>query len=157
MKYTYAAGRYSFCVFFIFLFAPACSVPLDGSTGTRPSGTRGIPRLVKQKAATQLVVDGEPFLILGGELRNSSSSSLDYMKPIWPKLARMNLSTVLAPISWELLEPEEGTFDFTLVDGLINGAWMPGRRQNGDENAQGGRFTVRDASRIYRINAYRYR
>ena len=82
----------------------------------------GIPRLEKQGSATRLVVDGAPFLILGGELHNSSSSSLEYMKPIWPKLVRMNLNTVLAPISWELLEPEEGTFDFTLVDGLIKDA-----------------------------------
>jgi len=122
MKYTHAARRYSFCVFFICLFSMACSVPSDDSTGTQPSGTSGIPRLIKQGSATQLVVDGEPYLILGGELHNSSSSSLEYMKAIWPKLAQMNLNTVLAPISWELLEPEEGAFDFTLVDGLINDA-----------------------------------
>jgi beta-galactosidase GanA len=41
------------------------------------------------------------------------------MKPIWPKLAENSLNTVLTPISWELLEPVEGKFDFTLIDGLL--------------------------------------
>jgi beta-galactosidase GanA len=70
-------------------------------------------------AAMQLIVDGDPFIILGGELHNSSSSSLDYMKPIWPKLAAAGLNTVVTPLSWELIEPREGHYDFTLVDGLL--------------------------------------
>ncbi len=77
------------------------------------------PHLEKRGAATQLIVDGKPFLILGGELHNSSSSSLEYMKPIWPRLAAMGLNTVVTPLSWELIEPREGAYDFTLVDGLL--------------------------------------
>jgi beta-galactosidase GanA len=80
------------------------------------------PHLEKRGAATQLVVDGKPFLILGGELHNSSSSSLEYMKPIWPKLEALGLNTVVTPLSWELIEPKEGAFDFSLVDGLIDQA-----------------------------------
>jgi hypothetical protein len=86
----------------------------------------GIPALRKQGTTTQLVVDGQPFVILGGELHNSSASSLAYMEPIWPRLVALHLNTVLAVVSWELLEPEEGRFDFTLVDGLLAGA----RRHN---------------------------
>ncbi len=81
-----------------------------------------IPHLAKKGTATQLIVDDQPFLMLGGELHNSSSSSLDYMKPIWPELRDMHLNTVLTPVAWESIEPEEGKFDFTLVDGLIRGA-----------------------------------
>jgi hypothetical protein len=81
-----------------------------------------IPHLQKQGTATQLIVDGKPFLILGGELRNSSGSSLDYLKPIWPKLAAMHINTVLTAVYWELLEPKEGQFDFALVDGAIQAA-----------------------------------
>jgi beta-galactosidase GanA len=77
------------------------------------------PRLKTDTGITRLVVDGQPFLMLAGELHNSSSSSLDYMKPIWPKLADLNLNTVLTPLSWELIEPEEGKYDFSLVDGLL--------------------------------------
>ncbi len=90
--------------------------------GAKPNSSSDIPRLHKQGTTTQLLVDGKPFVILGGELHNSSASSLAYMEPIWPKMVALNLNTVLAVVSWELLEPEEGRFDFTLVDGLLDGA-----------------------------------
>ena len=48
------------------------------------------PHLEKRGQATQLIVDGKPFLVLGGELHNSSASSLLYMKPIWPRLTSMH-------------------------------------------------------------------
>jgi beta-galactosidase GanA len=81
-----------------------------------------IPSLRRQGDATQLIVDGKPFLVLAGELGNSSASSVEYMRPNWPKLAAMNLNTVLMPVYWELVEPSEGKFDFTMVDALIQDA-----------------------------------
>ena len=77
------------------------------------------PRLVKTNGVTQLYVGGKPFLILGGELGNSSASDMNYLRPYWQKLKAMHLNTVLAPVYWELLEPAEGRFDFILVDSLI--------------------------------------
>lgn len=82
----------------------------------------GLPHLEHRGAATQLIVDGKPFLILGGETHNSSYSSADYMKPIWPKLAAMSLNTVIVPVAWENIEPKEGQYDFTVVDDLLKGA-----------------------------------
>ncbi len=78
-----------------------------------------IPHLQKRGSATQLIVHGKPFLVLGGELGNSSASDLKYMAPIWPRLKAMHLNTVLVPFTWELIEPEEGKFDFATVDSLI--------------------------------------
>lgn len=84
--------------------------------------TSAPPHLQTINGVTRLIVDDEPYLVLGGELHNSSSSSLEYMNPIWPQLAQMNLNTILVPLSWELVEPKEGQFNFDLVDGLIEDA-----------------------------------
>ncbi|MCM3873971.1 MAG: DUF5597 domain-containing protein [Pyrinomonadaceae bacterium] len=103
------------------------SIPSPVAAQSAPGGSsQNLPHLRRNGQVTQLIVDGQPFLALAGELRNSSSSNLEYMQPIWPKLVRMNLNTVLAVVSWEQVEPEEGKFDFTMVDGLIEAA----RRHN---------------------------
>jgi beta-galactosidase GanA len=82
----------------------------------------GISQIKYYGSNAELLVDGAPYLITGGELGNSSASSTVYMNPIWPKLQKMHLNTVIAPVYWELLEPEEGKFNFTLVDYLIKSA-----------------------------------
>lgn len=81
-----------------------------------------IPHLQRMGTSTQLVVKGKPMLMLGGELHNSSGSGAAYMRPIWRQMAQKNLNTVLAPVYWELLELEEGRFDFSLVDSMLLGA-----------------------------------
>ncbi len=81
-----------------------------------------IPHLQQQGTAKQLVVDGKPYLALAGELRNSTTSSQAYMQPIWPRLTAAHLNTVLAAVTWELMEPREGRFDFTAVDHILKDA-----------------------------------
>ncbi len=80
------------------------------------------PRLEKRGAAVQLIVDGKPFLMLGGELGNNSATTLESAREIWPRLVQMRLNTALVALSWAQIEPEEGRFDWTLVDGLIQDA-----------------------------------
>src|SRR3982751_607396 len=101
--------------FLFFLFA-SCYVLAQSS----------LPHLEKRDHITQLIVNEKPFLILGGELHNSSTSGFAYMQPIWEQMKRKNLNTVIAPVYWELIEPQEGKFDFSLVDSMIYGA----RKQN---------------------------
>jgi purine nucleoside phosphorylase len=88
--------------------------------------SQSIPHLEKRGNVTQLIVDGKPFLMLGGELHNSSMGSVEYMRPIWKRMADANLNTVLATASWELIEPTEGKYDFMLVDSMILGARKEG-------------------------------
>ncbi|HEX6397506.1 MAG TPA: DUF5597 domain-containing protein [Steroidobacteraceae bacterium] len=80
------------------------------------------PRLEKRGDTQQLVVDGKPFLVLGGELGNSSASSAAYMQPHWPRLKAMHLNTVLAPVYWELVEPRQGKFDWSTLDAMLRDA-----------------------------------
>jgi hypothetical protein len=82
----------------------------------------GIPHLKKQGTATQLIVDGKPFLMIGGEIGNSNASDMSSMKWIWPRLKTIGMNVVLVPIYWELIEPAEGNFNFSLVDSLIKDA-----------------------------------
>ena len=92
-----------------------------GSLAAEPVSP-AIPHLEKRGEATQLIVDGKPWLVLGGEISNTASSSLSYMETVWPKMTRLNLNTVLVSVAWAWVEPEEGKFDFALVDGLLAGA-----------------------------------
>ncbi len=86
------------------------------------SKNQALPHLIKQGSANLLMVQGEPFLILGGELGNSTASDLAYLRPFWQNFKMMHLNTILSPVYWELIEPEEGRFDFSLVDSLIYSA-----------------------------------
>lgn len=94
-------------------------------TSLSPAAESTLPHLRRQGTAMQLIVDGQPFLIRGGELSNSHGEP-DYLRPFWPKLQALHLNTVVAPVYWDVVEPAEGTFAWATVDGLIADA-----RQNG--------------------------
>ena len=72
--------------------------------------------------AVQLMVDGNPFIVLGGELGNSSASCAEDIESHFSKLHEMGLNTVLVPAYWDLLEPVEGQFDFSLTDKVLEEA-----------------------------------
>jgi GH35 family endo-1,4-beta-xylanase len=87
-----------------------------------------LPRLEKIERGQQLIVDGKPFLMLGGELQNSSMTSAAYMDTVWQKLADTNVNTVLGCVTWEDIEPKEGEFDFSELDKVIKNARTHGLR-----------------------------
>ena len=72
--------------------------------------------------AVQLEVDGKPFLVLGGELGNSSAACSSDIETNLARLKRMGLNTVLVPAYWDLIEPVEGQFDFSLTDEVLEQA-----------------------------------
>ena len=91
------------------------------SAGFPAHADSSLPQLETQGTARRLIVDGQPFLILGGELGNSTGAP-DYLRQFWPKLKALNLNTVVAPVYWDVMEPGDGKFDFATVDGLIRDA-----------------------------------
>ena len=72
--------------------------------------------------AVQLMVDGKPFIVLGGELGNSSAACPEDIEANFAKLRKMGLNTVLVPAYWDLTEPVEGQFDFSLTDKVLEEA-----------------------------------
>ena len=76
----------------------------------------------KHGTATQLIVDGKPYLARAGELSNNAATSVEYMKPLWAKIVDSKLNTVLAGVSWAQVEPQEGKYDFSQVEGIIRDA-----------------------------------
>lgn len=81
-----------------------------------------VPHLENKNGSIQLIMNNQPFLMLAGELHNSSTGSAHYMRSIWSRMAKQNLNTVIAAVSWELIEAKEGVFDFSLVDSMVIGA-----------------------------------
>ncbi len=66
------------------------------------SGPASIPHLRRQGSTVQLVVDEEPYLIIGGELHNSSSSSLEVANASFAGAVPSQLMTQLTEHQAEL-------------------------------------------------------
>lgn len=94
------------------------------------SMSKTLPLIRRNGACHQLIVDGEPFILLAAEMQNSSASNLQYMERhhCWERLVAYNCNAALVPLYWDMIEPEEGQFDLSLVDGIITAARKYGLR-----------------------------
>ena len=90
-----------------------------------PALSAEAPRLATRDGRHALLVDGKPFLMLGAQAHNSSNYPAA-LQPVWAAAADAHANTVLMPVAWEQVEPEEGRFDFSFVDTLVKQA----REQN---------------------------
>lgn len=75
-----------------------------------------------------LMVRDQPVILLAGEVHNSNSSSATYMEPVWKKAGALGMNCLLLPVSWEMIEPKEGEFHFTIVDQLVEQARIYGMK-----------------------------
>ena len=79
------------------------------------------PKIVEKDGRYALMVEGRPYLILGGQIHNSSSWPSE-LGQVWQSLAALHANTVEAPVYWEQFEPQQGHFDYTNVDQIVEGA-----------------------------------
>jgi beta-galactosidase GanA len=78
------------------------------------------PKDLEAGCEGQLIVNGKPYLILGGEVGNSSAGTAAPADSILPRIAKLHVNTVLMPVAWEQIEPVEGQFDFSILDRWID-------------------------------------
>jgi beta-galactosidase GanA len=86
-----------------------------------PASAAELPRLASKDGRHALLVDGKPFLILGAQAHNSSNYPAA-LGPVWAAANDLKANTVLMPVAWEQVEPQEGRFDFSFVDTLVKQA-----------------------------------
>jgi hypothetical protein len=79
------------------------------------------PQLVQKDGRYALMVDGRPFLILGGQIHNSSGWPSE-LGQVWQSMAALHANTVEAPVYWEQFEAQPGHFDYTNIDAILDGA-----------------------------------
>jgi len=89
--------------------------------------SKPIPQLVKNAGKFRLMVDGKPFVMLGGQVGNFSAFP-EIMERSWSRFKGMNLNTVEYPVYWNVIEPEEGKFDFRGFDQILRGVRSQGLR-----------------------------
>src|SRR5690242_20059460 len=103
--------RLCYAIGVLVMIAAACSTSLAAET----------PRFVQKDGRWPLLVDGRPYLMLGGQIHNSSGWPSEF-PAVWKALAELHANTVEAPVYWEQIEPQEGKFNWENVDLLVKGA-----------------------------------
>jgi beta-galactosidase GanA len=99
-------------------WAIASAVTLAGTALAAPGP---LPRIESRDGRHALIVDGSPFLMLGAQVNNSSAWPAMLPK-VWPMIDTLHANTVEVPIAWEQIEPQEGKFDFSFLDTLLDQA-----------------------------------
>jgi len=65
-------------------------------------------------------VNGKPFFALGTQAHNSSSYSREMIAEACRAAAALNCNTLEAPIYWERIEADEGRFDFSSIEVMVD-------------------------------------
>lgn len=80
-----------------------------------------LPQLITRNGKHSFWVDGKAYLILGAQANNSANYPA-VLDKVWPVVEQMSANTLSIPVAWEQIEPEEGKFDFSYLDVLLQQA-----------------------------------
>lgn len=100
------------CRLYAFTIAGLCSLTYAATP---------LPKFVNNDGNHALLVDGEPYIILGSQTNNSSNYP-SALKDVWPSVKKLGANTLSIPVAWEQIEPVEGKFDFSYLDVLLKEA-----------------------------------
>jgi hypothetical protein len=92
------------------------------AAATAQPASRPIPTIEKKAGTVRLLVDGNPYLMLGGQVHNSDTANADDLTKALDVLASWHANTAEVPIYWEAIEPQPGQYDFHSVDLAIQAA-----------------------------------
>ena len=82
------------------------------------AGAAAIPQLVQKNGRHALMVDGQPYTMLGVQAHNSSNYP-GALEQVWSAVRDAHANTLEIPVAWEQVEPVEGKFDFSYLDTLV--------------------------------------
>lgn len=88
---------------------------------------QSLPEIRKEGNKHVFYLEGEPYLILGAQLWNSSAWP-QITDRFWEQAKTLGCNTIEAPIYWQNIEPEPGKFNFKELDQLILRAREQGLR-----------------------------
>lgn len=80
-----------------------------------------LPHLLHKDGRHALIIDGEPFLVLGAQCNNSSAWPAMLPK-VWSAMEALHVNTLEIPVYWEQFEPQPGQFDYSVMETIITQA-----------------------------------
>lgn len=80
-----------------------------------------MPKIVENEGRYTLLVDGEPFFMFGGQSANSSTWP-KMLPGVWSTIESMHANTLEIPIYWEQFEPEQGKYDYSMIQMVLDQA-----------------------------------
>jgi hypothetical protein len=115
------------------------SLVLSAAASVALAQGKPIPQIVKNGSKYTFLVDGKPFLMLGGQVDNFSSwlpgPLFHHIEPIPDEIAKVlpgfrsyNANTIEFPVHWGYIEPKEGEFDFAGFDRIVRDVRAHGLR-----------------------------